>query len=206
MNWNLENSFLCDEIRENFICGTDEAGRGPLAGDVYAAAVILPHGIEIDGLFDSKLLTEKRRENLYDIIIEKALSYSIQSASIEEIQEINILNASLLAMRRAVDSLTLKPDIVLIDGNIVRGFAGLNAKSIIRGDTLSPNIAAASILAKVTRDRYMKELDEIYPEYNFKQNKGYPTKEHASSIRKYGASPVHRIHFLKKILGGVDDW
>ena len=206
MNWNLENSFLCDEIRENFICGTDEAGRGPLAGDVYAAAVILPHGIEIDGLFDSKLLTEKRRENLYDIIIEKAVSYSIQSASIEEIQEINILNASLLAMRRAVDSLTLKPDIVLIDGNIVRGFAGLNTKSIIRGDTLSPNIAAASILAKVTRDRYMKELDEIYPEYNFKQNKGYPTKEHASSIRKYGASPVHRIHFLKKILGGVDDW
>ena len=204
MNWNLENSFLCDEVRENFTCGTDEAGRGPLAGDVYAAAVILPHGIEIDGLSDSKDLTEKRRDKLYDIIIEKAVSYSIQSASIEEIQEINILNASLLAMRRAVEGVAVKPDIVLIDGNIVRGFERFNVKNIIKGDTLSPNIAAASILAKVTRDRYMKKLDEIYPEYNFKQNKGYPTKEHIAAIRLYGESPVHRRSFLKKILGGGD--
>ena len=202
MNWNLENSFLCGEVRENFICGTDEAGRGPLAGDVYAAAVILPHGIEIDGLADSKHLTEKSREKLYDIIIEKAVSYSIQSASIDEIQEINILNASLLAMRRSVEGLMVTPDMVLIDGNIVRGFEKFNVKNIIKGDTLSPNIAAASILAKVTRDRYMKKLDEIYPEYNFRQNKGYPTKEHIANIKLYGVSPVHRLSFLKNILGG----
>lgn len=202
MNWNLETNFLCDEVRENFICGTDEAGRGPLAGDVYAAAVILPHGIDIQGLSDSKNLTEKRREKLYDIIIEKAISYSIQSASIDEIEEINILNASLLAMRRAVEELTVEPDIVLIDGNIVRGFRAYNTKCIVKGDSLSPNIAAASILAKVTRDKYMKDLDKMYPEYNFKQHKGYPTKEHIELVRLYGASPVHRMSFLKKILRG----
>ena len=202
MNWNIENSFLCDEIRENFICGTDEAGRGPLAGDVYAAAVILPHGIEIDGLYDSKHLSEKKRERLYDIITEKAVSYSVQSASIEEIQQINILNASLLAMRRAVAMLTVEPDFVLIDGNIIRGFDGINTKALIKGDTLSPNIAAASVLAKVTRDKYMRELDELYPEYNFKQNKGYPTREHIANIYLHGVSPVHRQSFLKKILGG----
>jgi ribonuclease HII len=204
MNWNLENRFLCGGIRENFICGTDEAGRGPLAGDVYAAAVILPHGIEIDGLFDSKQITQKKRERIYNIIIEKAVSYSVQTASIQEIQDINILNAAMLAMRRAVESLTAKPDIVLVDGNTVRGFDGINAKFIIKGDTLSPNIAAASVLAKVTRDKYMRELDKLYPEYNFKQNKGYPTKEHIANIRRYGASPVHRKGFLRKITGGIE--
>lgn len=216
MNWNIEDNLLHGgfgdyeyefdsfEVRKNFICGTDEAGRGPLAGDVYAAAVILPHGIEIERLFDSKHLTEKRREHLYDVIIEKAIAYSIQSATIEEIEQINILNASMLAMRRAVDTLTVKPDIVLIDGNIIRGFGEINAKCVVRGDTLSPNIAAASVLAKVTRDRYMKELDEIYPEYNFKKNKGYPTKEHIAGIHIYGASPVHRKNFLRKILGSTE--
>jgi len=202
MNWELENSIICEDIRENFICGTDEAGRGPLAGDVYAAAVILPHGIEIDGLYDSKKLSEKKREKLYDIIIEKAVAYAISSASIEEIDRFNILNAALLAMRRAVNDLSnkIKPDYVLIDGHIVRGFDNYKYRGIIRGDTISPNIAAASILAKVTRDRYMRELDEIYPLYRFNRNKGYATKEHIFRLKNFRECPAHRKSFLKNIL------
>ena len=200
MNWKLENSLICEDIRENFICGTDEAGRGPLAGDVYAAAVILPHGLEIEGLFDSKILSPKRREKLYDIIIEKALAYAVESATIDEIDNYNILNASLRAMRRAVDILNIKPDFILIDGSIVRGFDDLKACGIIKGDSLSPNIAAASILAKVERDRYMRELAEIYPFYKFENNKGYATREHIERLIAFGKSPVHRDSFLRKIL------
>ena len=204
MNWELENSVLLEhsDIRENFICGTDEAGRGPLAGDVYAAAVILPHGIEIDGLFDSKKLTEKKREKLFDIITEKALAYNIASASIDEIDSLNILNAALLAMRRAVNALSvgIKPDYVLIDGNIVRGFDDFKYKGVIKGDAISPNIAAASILAKVARDRYMRELDEIYPYYHFRKNKGYPTKDHILRLQNFGECHAHRKSFLKNIL------
>jgi len=202
MDWELENSILSEDIRENFICGTDEAGRGPLAGDVYAAAVILPHGIEIGGLFDSKKISGKMREKLYDIITEKAVAYAISSATIEEIDRYNILNASLLAMRRAVNAISvkIKPDFVLIDGNIVRGFDDYQYRSIIRGDTISPNIAAASILAKVARDKYMRELDEIYPLYNFNKNKGYPTKDHVFRLKNFGECPAHRKSFLKNIL------
>ena len=204
MNWELENSVLIEnkDVRENFICGTDEAGRGPLAGDVYAAAVILPHGLEIDGLFDSKKLSAKKREKLYNIIIEKALAYSIASASIEEIDSLNILNAALLAMKRAVMgvSATVKPDYVLIDGHIVRGFDDFKYKGIIRGDSISPNIAAASILAKVARDKYMRELDEMYPLYHFRKNKGYPTEEHIFRLKSFGECPAHRKSFLKNIL------
>jgi len=208
MNWELENSILRgsenrgNTIRENFICGTDEAGRGPLAGDVYAAAVILPHGIEIDGLFDSKKLSGKTREKLYDIIIEKAVAYAVSSASIEEIDRYNILNAALLAMRRAVNALSMqiRPDYILIDGHIVRGFDDYKYRGVIKGDAISPNIAAASILAKVARDRYMRELDEMYPLYHFNRNKGYPTKEHVLSIKTFGECPAHRKSFLKNIL------
>jgi len=204
MNWDLENSILCEnkDIRENFICGTDEAGRGPLAGDVYAAAVILPHGLEIGGLYDSKKLGEKMREKLYDIITEKAVAYGISSATIEEIDRYNILNAALLAMRRAVNALSVKirPDYILIDGNIVRGFDGYKHMGIIKGDTISPNIAAASILAKVARDRYMRELDEMYPLYHFSKNKGYATKEHVFRLKNFGECPAHRKSFLKNIL------
>ena len=204
MNWELENSVLREngEIRENFICGTDEAGRGPLAGDVYAAAVILPHGIEIDGLFDSKKLSVKKREQLFEIITEKAAAFAIASASIDEIDRLNILNAALLAMRRAVDAVSakIKPDYILVDGNIVRYFDGFKYKGIIRGDSISPNIAAASILAKVARDRYMRDLDDMYPLYNFRKNKGYPTKEHVLRLKTFGECPAHRKSFLKNIL------
>ena len=200
MNWELENSLVCGGIRKNFICGADEAGRGPLAGDVYAAAVILPHGLNIEGLFDSKVLSPKRREKLYDIIIEKALDYAVAAATITEIENYNILNASLKAMRKAVDGLKIQPDYILIDGHIVRGFDGLNARGIIRGDAISPNIAAASILAKVARDRYMRELAEMYPFYKFENNKGYATREHIERLLAFGKSPVHRDSFLKKIL------
>ena len=200
MNWELENSLIGGGIRENYICGTDEAGRGPIAGDVYAAAVILPHGLEIEGLSDSKLLSPKRREKLYDIIVEKALAYSVGTSTIHEIDNLNILNASLRAMRRAVGNLKIKPDYILIDGNIVRGFDDLNTCGIIKGDSISPNIAAASILAKVERDRYMRELAEMYPFYKFENNKGYATREHIERLIAFGKSPVHRDSFLRKIL------
>lgn len=182
------------------ICGIDEAGRGPLAGPVYAAAVILPLDLEIDGLNDSKKLSEKKREALFDIICEKAISYSIGIATEEEIDEINILNATFLAMRRAVDGLHIKPDYALIDGNQHPGLS-IADETVIKGDGKSMSVAAASILAKVSRDRFMLEIAQKYPEYCFEKHKGYGTKLHYEMIEKYGVSPVHRKSFLKKILG-----
>lgn len=176
------------------VCGTDEAGRGPLAGSVYAAAVILPQGLVIEGLNDSKKLTEKKREVLYDKIKEEAISYGIAYATAAEIDEMNILNAALLAMRRAIEMLDPKPDFVLVDGNQTRGFT-IPAKAIVKGDAKSPSIAAASILAKVERDRSCLELDKKYPEYGFAKHKGYPTKEHYEAIKKYGITPEHRRSF-----------
>jgi len=201
-DWELENNILRENknVRENFICGADEAGRGPLAGGVYAAAVILPHGIEIEGLNDSKKLSAKTREKLYHVITEKAVAFAIATATVEEIDNLNILNAALLAMRRAADALPVKPDYVFIDGNTVRGFDEYQCAGIIKGDLKSPNIAAASVLAKVARDAYMCELDLMYPCYGFKNHKGYPTAEHIANIRKYGVCPAHRRSFLKGIL------
>ena len=194
MNWDYENKYF--EQGYTWVCGTDEAGRGPLAGPVVAAAVILPEGLMIDGLNDSKKLSEKKREKLYDIIREEAVSFAICEASVEEIDTLNILNASQLAMRRCVEQLVPKPEVVLVDGNIARDFP-IIAEPVIKGDALSPSIAAASILAKVTRDKMLVELDAQYPEYNFKKHKGYPTKEHREAVIKYGPSPVHRKTFLK---------
>ena len=179
------------------IVGADEAGRGPLAGDVYAAAVILPPDLIIDGVNDSKKLTEKKRELLYDEIIAKAEAYCIATAAVAEIEEINILNAAMLAMKRAIEGLGREYDIALIDGNKTPDVP--HAKSVIKGDATSQTIAAASILAKVARDRYMKALDEQYPEYQFSKHKGYGTKLHYEMINKYGPSPVHRPSFLKKM-------
>ena len=176
------------------ICGIDEAGRGPLAGDVYAAAVILPDDIVIEGINDSKKLTEKKRE---DIIREKAVSYCIATASVEEIDSINILNAAMLAMKRAYEGLSVKPDTALIDGNKTPGL-DIPEKAIIKGDATSASIAAASILAKVARDRYMKELAEKYPQYMFQKHKGYGTRLHYEMLDKYGASDIHRKSFLVK--------
>ncbi len=178
------------------IAGTDEAGRGPLAGPVFAAAVILSVGEEIPGLNDSKKLSEKKRELLFDLICEKAISYGIASASVEEIDSLNILNASQLAMRRAVAMLTPAPDLVLVDGNVAREFV-MTARPIVKGDSLSMSVAAASILAKVSRDRLMAELDKTYPIYQFAKHKGYPTPLHMDLVRQYGPSPVHRKTFLK---------
>jgi len=178
------------------ICGMDEAGRGPLAGAVFAAAVILPYGLVIDGLNDSKKISEKKREKLFDEIIENAVSYGIGTASAEEIDEINILNASMLAMKRASSLLVPAPDAGIIDGNTSRGFE-FHTITLVKGDSISPSVAAASILAKVSRDRYMAELAEKYPEYNFAGHKGYPTKEHMDLVRKLGPCPEHRKSFLK---------
>ncbi len=178
------------------VCGCDEAGRGPLCGPVVAAAVILPLGLEIEGLNDSKKLTEKKRERLFDIIKEKAIAYAIAEASPEEIDEYNILNASMLAMRRAVEALPVKADFALIDGNCSRGFE-IPTETVVKGDSISYSIAAASILAKVTRDRGCIELDRMYPEYNIAKHKGYPTKEHMDAVREHGPSPIHRKTFLK---------
>ncbi len=194
LDWNLENEFYAEGV--TVICGTDEAGRGPLAGPVYAAAVILPEGLVIEGLNDSKKISEKKREKLYDLIKENAVSWAIASASPEEIDEINILNASQLAMRRAVAALTPQPDLVLVDGNVARDFP-MRAVTVIKGDAKSPNIAAASILAKVERDRYCREMHERYPVYNFAGHKGYPTKEHMDLVRQHGPCPEHRRTFLK---------
>ena len=178
------------------VCGCDEAGRGPLCGPVVAAAVILPQGLVIDGLDDSKKLTEKRREKLFDIIKAEAIAYAIAEATPEEIDEINILNASMLAMRRAVESLKVPADFALIDGNCSRGF-NIPTETVVKGDSRSYSIAAASILAKVTRDRGCIELDKLYPEYNIAKHKGYPTKEHMDAVREHGPSPIHRKSFLK---------
>ena len=178
------------------VCGCDEAGRGPLCGPVVAAAVILPRGIVIEGLNDSKKLTEKKRDALFEVIKEKALAYAIAEATPEEIDEINILNASMLAMRRAVDMLDLKADFALIDGNCSRGF-DIPTETVVKGDSKSASIAAASILAKVTRDMGCLELDRLYPEYGIAKHKGYPTKEHMDAVREHGPSPIHRRSFLK---------
>ena len=184
-----------------FVCGVDEAGRGPLAGPVCAAAVILPIDTEIKGLNDSKKLSEKRREELFPIIKEKAIAYSIAFASVEEIEEHNILNATYLAMNRAIEGLKVPADFALIDGNRVPTGIKIPCQTVVKGDSKSMSVAAASILAKVTRDRLMLEIDEEYPLYNFKKHKGYGTKEHTDLILKHGVSPVHRPSFLKKLLG-----
>ncbi|MCH5190918.1 MAG: ribonuclease HII [Oscillospiraceae bacterium] len=183
------------------VCGIDEAGRGPLAGPVYAAAVILPTGLVIDGLNDSKKLSEKKREQLFDIICEKAVAFSVGTASEQEIDEINILNATFLAMKRAVDGLAVKPDYALIDGNRYPHIGGVTEETIVKGDGKSMSVAAASILAKVSRDRFMLDLAKEYPQYLFEQHKGYGTKLHYEMIEKFGISPVHRKSFLKKIIG-----
>ncbi len=177
------------------VCGTDEAGRGPLAGPVVAGACILPEGIIIEGLDDSKKLSEKKRERLYDEICERALCWSVAMSTPEEIDEINILNASLLAMRRAIDGLSVRPDIALVDGNVDRDFQ-LPAKAIVGGDGIVQSIAAASILAKVTRDRMCLELDTKYPQYGFAKHKGYPTQAHKLAVYEYGPCPEHRRSFL----------
>ncbi len=189
------------ELRREFpvICGVDEAGRGPLAGDVYAAAVILKDGDLINYLNDSKKLSEKRREELYDVICERALAFSIATASVEEIDKLNILNAAMLAMKRAVEGLKIVPDMALIDGNRLPDL-DCTARFVVKGDAVSASISAASILAKVARDRYMKELSEKYPQYAFEQHKGYGTKLHYEILEKYGISDVHRRTFLKKLL------
>lgn len=183
------------------ICGVDEAGRGPLAGPVCAAAVILPTDAEIEGLNDSKKISEKKRELLYDVICEKAIAYCISFGTLEEIEALNILEATFLAMNRSIDGLKIKPDYVLIDGNKTPKDIKIPCEAIVKGDAKSASIAAASILAKVTRDRLLLEYDKQYPEYNFKKHKGYGTKEHTELILKHGPSPIHRLSFLKKLLG-----
>lgn len=185
---------------KKFICGVDEAGRGPLAGPVCAAAVILPADCEIEGLNDSKKLTEKARERLFPIIMEKAVAYSIAYATVEEIEEHNILNATYLAMNRAIEGLPIKADYALIDGNRVPTDISVPCETVVKGDFKSCSIAAASILAKVSRDRLMLEYAEKYPQYNFKKHKGYGTAEHIALIKEHGLSPIHRPSFLRKIL------
>ncbi len=193
--------FLYDKEKRNMygiICGVDEAGRGPLAGAVFAAAVIFSGDVYIEGLNDSKKLSAKKRELLYDEIIEKADAYSIASASVEEIDSLNILNASFLAMKRAVEGLVITPNYALVDGNRDPKLQ-CACETIIKGDSISASVAAASVLAKVSRDRYMLELDALYPQYLFSKHKGYGTKQHYQMLRQYGPSPVHRITFLKKM-------
>ena len=180
----------------NFICGVDEAGRGPLCVPVTAAAVILPDGLFIEGLNDSKKLTEAKREKLFDIITSEAVAWAVASASVEEINDTDILSAAMLAMRRAVEALSVPADFALIDGNISRGFS-IPTKTVIHGDAISPSIAAASILAKVTRDRVCYELDAQYPEYGIAKHKGYATKDHMNALREYGPTPIYRTKFIR---------
>ena len=194
LDYTFDISHKSGEVK--VICGVDEAGRGPLAGPVVAAACILPDDFYLEELNDSKKLTEKKREKLFDIILQNALDFSIAIASVEEIEEINILNATMLAMKRAIDGLELKPDLALIDGNTSRGFT-VPTKTVVGGDAKSPSIAAASILAKVTRDRMCYEFDKAFPEYGFAKHKGYGTKVHIEAVKKYGPSPIHRRSFLK---------
>ena len=194
LTYSLEDKYSGEGFK--VICGTDEAGRGPLAGPVYAAAVILPAGLEIEGLNDSKKISEKKRKTLFEEITAKAVSYGIAFATPEEIDGLNILNASQLAMRRAVAMLDPVPDLVLVDGNVARDF-DMRAVPIVKGDSISPNIAAASILAKVSRDDYCLGMHERYPDYNFAKHKGYPTREHMDAVRKFGPCPEHRRTFLK---------
>ena len=182
------------------VCGVDEAGRGPLAGPVYAAAVILPENYSHEILNDSKQLSEEKREKIYDDIVRDAVSYSVGIATEKEIDELNILNATFLAMKRAVDGLSVKPDFAYIDGNRYP-HTGVKEQTLIKGDAKCMSVAAASIIAKVSRDRFMLELDKKYPEYQFSKHKGYGTKLHYEMIEKYGVSDIHRRTFLKKIIG-----
>ncbi len=181
------------------VCGVDEAGRGPLAGPVCAAAVILDENLPVDGINDSKKLSEKKREALYDVIIKNAVAYGIAFASVEEIEEHNILNATYLAMNRAIEMLSVRADFALIDGNRVPTGIPIECQTVVKGDAKSMSIAAASILAKVTRDRLLLEYDQKYPEYGFAKHKGYGTAEHMDAIRKHGITEVHRPSFLKKL-------
>ncbi len=194
--WVIENEIYDGGVK--LICGVDEAGRGPLAGPVCAAAVILPRNCEIEGLNDSKKLSEKRREALFDVIVDKAVSYGIAFATVEEIEELNILNASMLAMNRAIARLEPAPELALIDGNRNSAIE-YPSRCVIKGDAKCADIAAASILAKVTRDRYMLEMAEKYPQYHFEQHKGYGTKLHYAALREYGPCEIHRMSFLRKM-------
>ena len=194
--WSFENSVYDEGY--SLVCGVDEAGRGPLAGPVCAAAVILPKGLIIPGLDDSKKISEKKRDELFEIIKEKALTYGIAFASVEEIEEYNILAATFIAMNRAISQLNPKPDIALIDGNRTKGIE-IESRSVVKGDSKCADIAAASILAKVTRDRYMLEMAEKFPQYCFEKHKGYGTKLHYEAIREYGPCEIHRLSFLKKM-------
>ena len=196
--WEIEDENYAEGF--HVICGVDEAGRGPLAGPVCAAAVILPPHLQIPGLNDSKKLSDKRRRELFPEICEQALAYGIAFATEGEIDEINILQATFLAMERALSQLKVRPDLVLIDGNRQKDF-GLPVKTVVKGDSLSANIAAASVLAKVTRDNIMVELAQQYPEYGFEIHKGYGTKAHYEALRTYGPCPIHRRSFLKKFYG-----
>ena len=196
--WEIEDSLYENGVQ--IICGVDEAGRGPLAGPVCAAAVILPPHTVIPGLNDSKKLTDKRRRELYPLIKEKALAYGIAFADHGEIDKINILQATYLAMERAIGQLSVRPDIALIDGNRAKDF-GLLVKTVVHGDSLSANIAAASILAKVTRDDVMLLMAEDYPQYSFEVHKGYGTKAHYEALAQHGPCPIHRMTFLKKLYG-----
>lgn len=195
MDWILEKQLIPEGVK--IVCGLDEAGRGPLAGPVFAGAVILPQNYIPDGLNDSKKLSEKKRELLFSQITENAVAWAYGIATPEEIDNINILNASMLAMRRAVEALPISPDFLLVDGNIARGFEQ-DAVPLIGGDAKSPSIAAASIIAKVLRDRECLKMDEIYPQYGFAKHKGYPTKAHFQALEEHGLSPIHRKSFLKK--------
>ena len=196
--WTLENEIYGEGYR--LICGVDEAGRGPLAGPVYAAAVILPRGLVIEGLDDSKKLTEKKREALFEPIREQAVACGIASASVEEIETLNILNATFLAMNRAIEKLNPMPELTLIDGNRNTGIT-FPSRCVVKGDARCADIAAASVLAKVSRDRFMLEMAKQYPRYRFEQHKGYGTKLHYDMLREYGPSPIHRMSFLKKLYG-----
>lgn len=196
--WKIENVYYDSGITQ--ICGVDEAGRGPLAGPVCAAAVILPPNIDIPYLNDSKKLTDKRRRALYPVILEKAIAYGIAFADHTEIDRVNILQATYLAMERALAQLPVRPELALIDGNRAKDF-GIPVKTVVHGDSLSASIAAASILAKVTRDDFMLKMDEMYPQYGFAVHKGYGTKLHYDALDQYGISPIHRLTFLKNYYG-----
>ena len=196
--WKIEQSHFDRGVQ--LICGVDEAGRGPLAGPVCAAAVILPPNVEIPGLNDSKKLSDKKRRELYPVIKETAIAYGIAFADHKEIDEINILQATYLAMERAINQLEVKPELALIDGNRAKDF-GIPVETVVHGDSLSASIAAASVLAKVTRDDYMLKMAEEYPGYDFEIHKGYGTKAHYAALTELGASPIHRMSFLKKFYG-----
>lgn len=197
-DYSFENAARADGAA--LVCGIDEAGRGPLAGPVYAAAVILPPDCVIEGLDDSKKLSEKKREALFDVICEKAVAYGIACANEHEIDEVNILNATFLAMCRAVENMNVPCDYALVDGNRTPKGLKIPSQTIVKGDSRSMSIAAASILAKVTRDRVMMEFDRVYPQYQFFKHKGYPTALHMDLVRQYGPCPIHRMSFLKKVL------